>query len=143
MTHAFPSFSGSSQQPYAPSSSCSLQNGIPSALQQSHASPHVWQRGRSKSTGPSAGSYETNRIRVIAGELKNWTEQGYSLIPGSSRDEERAGLPTITTVEVEGEDVCVLKLSHEEIAERMGKSVRQVRSLIESGNRKLRLRGLR
>lgn len=85
---------------------------------------------------------DEDRRRVPAGDVAFYIRGGYTYVPGSDREEERDGLPTITTVEVVGEiEQQVESLNHAEVAERLQLSTRQVRRLIESANRKLRALG--
>ena len=79
------------------------------------------------------------RLTIPAGELVEYQRDGYTLIPGSVTSTEAGEVPALDLVEVVGTEwVQVAQLDHDGVAERLGITVRQVRSAVTSANRKLR-----
>lgn len=78
------------------------------------------------------------RITIAAGDLVEYQRNGYTLIPGSGHDVERAGLPTLSCVEVYGyEDIQVEPIDYDEIANLLDISVYQVHRAVKSANKKM------
>jgi DNA-binding CsgD family transcriptional regulator len=78
------------------------------------------------------------RIVIAAGDLVEYQRNGYTLIPGSSRDVERSGLSPVTCVEVYGyEDIQVEPIDYHEIARLLEISVYQVHRAVKGANKKM------
>lgn len=82
---------------------------------------------------------EHERYTIAAGDLVKLQRRGYELVPGSHRMVDRGGgLAPIECVDVVGyERIRTSKMTVEEVANRMGKTWRQAKSLISSARRKL------
>ncbi len=79
------------------------------------------------------------RIRIAAGDLLRYLQDDYTLIPGSEETEERRGLPSVCTLMVVGYEVIqVEQLDYDQVAERLGVTVRQVKRAVVSAHKKLR-----
>jgi hypothetical protein len=82
--------------------------------------------------------YKEVEHEIPAGELHLWELELYTLVEGSRKLVERPGLPPIETVMVEALEPISIQFSLLEVSLQLSISVRQVRRLIESGQRKLK-----
>jgi len=79
------------------------------------------------------------RTTIVAGDLVAAQREGFSLVPGTAREEERANVGVVQVVDVIGQEYVETEvLNREEIAAELGVSLHQVKRAIVSANKKLR-----